>query len=83
MLAPLGVAPFLLGEAGIAYGAVSIVAGALILALAWRVFSEGDGPGAASAARKLFGYSILYLFVLFAVLLIENRLGVWFGQLAA
>jgi heme o synthase len=83
VLAPLGSAPFLLGEAGIAYGVVSIVAGALILALAWRVFSEGDGAGATSAARKLFGYSILYLFVLFAVLLLENRLGLWLGHWAA
>src|SRR5262249_60472172 len=63
VLAPLGAAPFLLGEAGLAYGIVSIAAGLFILVLAWRVKAEGDGPGAASAAGKLFGYSILYLFV--------------------
>jgi protoheme IX farnesyltransferase len=80
ILAPLGVAPYLIGQAGLAYGAVSIAAGALILMLAWRVWSEGDGPAARSAARRLFGYSILYLFLLFAVLLIEDRVGLLIGS---
>jgi heme O synthase-like polyprenyltransferase len=40
-------------------------------------------PYEPSIARRLFAYSILYLFLLFAVLLIENRLSIiWGGGLA-
>ncbi|MGZ5803845.1 MAG: heme o synthase [Xanthobacteraceae bacterium] len=79
LLAPLGVAPALMGFAGFAYGAVAAVAGAVFLALALRLWRAGDGPGADAAAKALFGYSILYLFALFAAMLIENRVHVFFG----
>jgi protoheme IX farnesyltransferase len=42
-----------------------------MLALSLRVWREGAGEQAPKAARQLFAFSILYLFVLFAVLLIE------------
>ena len=51
-----------------------LVAGAVMIAFAWRVSSVRVGEGAARAARGLFSYSLLYLFVLFAVLLIERGL---------
>jgi protoheme IX farnesyltransferase len=73
LLAPLGVAPWLMGFAGMAYAAASIAGGAAFFALAWRVLWAGDGEGAAPAQKALFGFSIVYLFALFAVLLIENR----------
>jgi protoheme IX farnesyltransferase len=41
-----------------------------------------DGDEAAAAARQLFAYSILYLFVLFAVLLIEAGAGSLAGRAA-
>jgi len=74
LLAPLGVAPYLLGFAGAAYGVIAAVSGAAFLALALRLARLGDGPAGDKAAKALFGYSILYLFGLFAALLIENRL---------
>jgi protoheme IX farnesyltransferase len=79
LLAPLGIVPWLMGFAGLVYGVVAIVAGAVFLALALRLLRAGDSAGAEPAAKALFGFSILYLFVLFAVMLIENRVQVLFG----
>jgi protoheme IX farnesyltransferase len=81
LLAPLGVAPWLMGFAGLFYGIVSLIGGSAFLALALRLLRAGEGPAAAPAAKGLFGYSILYLFLLFAVLLIENRLPVLIGAM--
>ena len=75
LLMPVGAAPWLFGYAGLAYGATALVAGALMVALAWRVLTRTEGERADAAARQMFGYSILYLFVLFAVLLIEALMG--------
>ncbi|MPZ39873.1 MAG: protoheme IX farnesyltransferase [Rhizobiales bacterium] len=75
LLLPVGAAPWLLGYAGPTYGVTSLVAGALMVAFAWRVCTLTEGERAASAARQMFAYSILYLFGLFAVLLIESVAG--------
>ena len=66
-----GVAPWFMGYAGAVYGVTALVAGIAMLALSLRVWREGAGEQAPKAARQLFAFSILYLFVLFAVLLIE------------
>jgi protoheme IX farnesyltransferase len=53
-----------------------------MLHLAWRVYRDREGAAAVSAARKLFAFSLLYVFVLFAALLADNllaRLGFGFG----
>ena len=76
-LVPIGIAPWLLGFAGPIYAAVSIVTGAIMLLLAWQVLRE-RAP-AERASRNLFAFSILYLFLLFAVLLVERG---WGGLLA-
>jgi protoheme IX farnesyltransferase len=79
VLAPIGLSPALVGCAGIVYGAAALVCGAIMIALAWRVYRERSGPMAAAAARKLFAFSLLYVFALFAALLADNllaRLGV-------
>ncbi|MDI3469087.1 MAG: Heme O synthase, protoheme IX farnesyltransferase, COX10-CtaB [Pseudolabrys sp.] len=73
LLAPLGVAPWLLGYAGALYGATAIVTGAIMLALAWQVYRERSPEE--RAGKRLFAFSILYLFLLFAVLLIERGWG--------
>jgi len=73
ILAPLGVAPYALGYAGLIYGATATITGAIMLWLAWQVWHERRP--AERAARQLFAFSILYLFLLFAVLLIERGFG--------
>jgi protoheme IX farnesyltransferase len=72
LLAPLGVAPWLLGFASPVYGALSIIGGALFLHRAWRVYRVREGAAAEKIAKGLFGFSILYLFVLFGTIVIEN-----------
>ena len=74
LLAPLGAAPWFLGYTGLAYGVVALTAGTGMIALALRVRAEQDDQQANknSASKQLFGLSILYLFVLFAVLLVDR-----------
>jgi protoheme IX farnesyltransferase len=74
LLVPVGAAPWLLGYADAVYGVTALVGGGLMVALSWRLFVEGSGARAAQTAGRLFGFSILYLFVLFAVLLVEGVL---------
>ncbi|MFC2951605.1 heme o synthase [Marinicaulis aureus] len=70
VLAAAGLAPFFIGMAGYLYLAVSGVLGAGFVWLSWRVFRSA--PGDYGSAKKLFGFSILYLFALFAALLVES-----------
>jgi protoheme IX farnesyltransferase len=75
VLAPLGASPWLFGYAGLVYGVTAVVGGAAMVALAGRIMALGDGDGSLPAAKRLFAVSILYLFVLFAVLLLDSVLG--------
>jgi protoheme IX farnesyltransferase len=60
-----------LGYAGMASGVAALLAGALMLCLAWCVRYQRGGQGARRAAQRLFAFSIVYLFVVFAALLVE------------
>ncbi len=70
LIAPVAVAPWLFGFAGPVYGAVAAIGSAQFIRLAVRLCKSGDADNY-RAAKKLFGFSILYLFALFAVLLGE------------
>src|ERR1700689_1942584 len=72
ILAPLGVTPWLLGYAGPTYGIAAIATGAFMIALALRVYAERQGH---TASKQLFAFSILYLFLLFAMLLVDRMSG--------
>lgn len=72
VLVPVGVLPFVLGLGGVVYGAVSAALGLRFLWWAFRVWREHEG-----AERRLFRFSILYLFLLFATLLGETLVGGW------
>src|SRR5215472_3941264 len=78
VLAPLGTAPWLLGYAGPLYGVVALVAGAAMLGLAFRVRAEQRGH---AASKQMFGFSIFYLFLLFAMLLVDRFSPGLFGPL--
>ena len=79
ILVPLGIAPWALGFTGMFYR--TAVTGAIMLALAIMVYNE-RAP-AERACRQLFAFSILYLFLLFAVLLVERGWGGLIARLAA
>jgi len=66
------VAPYFIGLGGIVYLATSVVLGAVFLHLAVKVWRIREGREADHAAKQLFGFSILYLFLLFAVILGEH-----------
>ena len=71
LLAPLGTAPWFLGFASIGYGVISGLFGIAFVYFAWQVLKMDPKDEKMLAAKKLFGFSILYLFVLYASLLIE------------
>jgi heme o synthase len=79
LLAPLGAAPWFLGYAGKLYGVVALVAGAAMIALAVRIRTEQHGH---AAGKQMFGFSILYLFLLFAMLLVDRAAAALFGHFA-
>ena len=72
ILVPFAVLPSLLGFGGLAYGLTALITGPLLMACALRVYSKREGALANRVAMQMFGFSILYLFLLFAVLLVER-----------
>src|SRR5467141_86587 len=62
--------PWMLGFAGAIYGAIAAICGALFLLLALQL-NRSIGADR-RAAHRLFVFSIFYLFVLFAVLLVNH-----------
>ena len=81
VLVPLGVAPWAFGYTGALYGVTALVTGAIMVILGWQVLRESRP--AERASRNLFAFSILYLFLLFAVLLVERGWGGLIARLAA
>ena len=81
VLLPVGMTPMFLGAEGRVYGAVACASGLVMLVLAFRVWRDTEGRDKDRAAKKLFGYSILHLFLLFAVIVAEHGvlapLGLW------
>ncbi len=71
LLAVSGVAPTLLGFAGWAYGLVALGLGAAMIVYSVRLFVP-DQTLMRKRARKLFLFSLSYLFVLFLALLVET-----------
>ena len=75
LLVPLATLPWFTGAGGLLYGVVAAASGLAMLALAVQVYRVREGEFAAKAAMRLFGYSILHLFALFGVLVVEHGLG--------
>lgn len=69
LLAASGLLPFALGYAGLLYGVCAAALGAAFVRHGWAVFRMPAGDTAMIPAKKLFAYSLFYLFALFAMLL--------------
>jgi len=68
LLLPLALAPTFMGIAGWLYGGVAAVMGVLFCMAALAVwYGEGD-----RAPKRMFGFSIFYLFVLFALMIADR-----------
>ena len=72
VLAPIGVLPWILGYAGVGYGVVSALLGAGFLWYAWKVLVMPQADRAMRPAKALFGFSLLYLFGIFAAYLADS-----------
>ena len=72
VLWPVAAAPAFLGVAGWVYGAAALALSALFTLMALRVMRD---PGE-RAAKQMFGFSILYLFALFALLVVDRAPGI-------
>jgi protoheme IX farnesyltransferase len=77
VVAPFALLPVWLGFGGLAYAVVAGVTGLIMIALAVQVYRVRVGEAADKTAMKLFAFSILYLFLLFAVLLAEHGFGMF------
>ena len=71
LAAVAALAPPLTGMASVGYGALAALLGAVFVWLAWMVYRMPESDAAMLPARRLFTYSLLYLFLLFAVILAE------------
>ncbi len=76
ILVPTTFLPSLLGTAGLLYTIVAALLGVAFLWHAADVFRLREGEPARRAAKRLFAFSILYLFAIFAALIAERVLGV-------
>ena len=81
ILLPLGLAPYALGISGLLYAAAASLLGLTFLGFAvWVWFDESE-----RAAKRMFGFSILYLFLMFAAMMLDRapgllpRLAGWVG----
>jgi len=83
VVAPFGLLPVATGLGGMIYLIVASLGGAAFLWASIRVFmsraGETDAPADMRHAKALFGISILYLFALFAALLVEHALPLHFA----
>ncbi len=75
LLVPVALAPWAIGGAGALYGAAALALSLGFLALAVPVGTRTTGErDAMSAEKRLFKFSIFYLFALFAVLVADRLL---------
>jgi heme o synthase len=79
LLAPISMLPCALGFAGLLFGTAAVTGGAILVALAFQL--HGSKGTDRRAAQRLFAFSILYLFVLFAALLLSNLGNRWSSTL--
>ena len=71
-LVAVTLAPIAIGAVGPLYAVLAIGLGAAFLWFAWGVYrNTADEPKAMKPEKRLFGYSILYLFLLFAGVAID------------
>ena len=72
LVAPVGVLPAVLGSASMSYGVLAAALGLGFVWYSWGVLRMPEQDRAMKPAKALFGYSLLYLFAIFAALLLDS-----------
>ena len=74
LLLPLSALPWFIGGTGAVYGVSALALSALFLALSLRVGLRRSAPqgDTMKPEKQLFAYSIIYLFALFAALVVDR-----------
>jgi len=78
LLAPIGALPWLLGHAGTLYGVTAMLLGGEFIRRAFLLWRHGNVDNQ-KAAKRVFAFSIFYLFALFAARLAESLAASWTG----
>lgn len=76
LTAIVGVVPAIMGFASLGYGIVAAVLGAIFVHCSIAVWRMADGDVKMVPAKKLFAFSIFYLFAIFSALLIDRLVAV-------
>ena len=74
MMTPIVIAPYFFNLGGLAYLSISLIMTSYYVLLCYKLFKENRSKESNIIARKIFVYSIFYLFVIFFLLLIESLL---------
>ena len=74
LMTPVVIAPYFFDLGGTIYLTVSLVMTSYYVLLCYNLLKENKSKDANVIARKIFAYSIFYLFVIFFLLLIESLL---------
>jgi len=72
ILFPIAILPFFLNYYGLIYLILAAVLSGYYVFISYKLFKEKDSILEKELAIKLFGYSILYLFMIFASILIDK-----------
>ncbi len=70
-VAAAAMVPWVVGLSGLTYGVGAAALNVVLLRCAWAVWCDHDG----AVARRLFGWSIVYLFLIFVLLLVDRFVG--------
>lgn len=73
LLLPVSALPWVLGFAGALYATIAVIGGAALIGLALQLGKNSESDR--RAAHRLFVFSIIYLFALFAALLVDHGNG--------
>jgi protoheme IX farnesyltransferase len=76
VLVPLTFLPAVLGVSGLLYVAGVALLSTVFVYYAVQVYRLREGAAATDACKKLFGFSILWLFLVFALIPLERLLGI-------
>jgi protoheme IX farnesyltransferase len=77
VLVAVTLVPQAIGFSGLLYASVALVSGASFILLAWRLYRTTTDADMRRAGRRLFTYSLSYLFIIFLALLTDHWMIMW------